>query len=83
MEHEIRVMNKRHITVDEVTSVNSFDETCIYVNLKEGGLLIYGKDLQMDGLDTDEGRFSAEGEIESIVYVKKKDRKSLRERFRK
>ena len=83
MEHEIKVVNKKKITVDEVTGVNSFDETCIYVNLKEGGLLIYGKGLCMDGLDAEEGRFSAEGEIESIVYVKKKERKSLRERFRK
>ena len=83
MEHEIRIVNKTRMTVSGVSCIDGFDETCIYVNLKEEGLLIYGRELHIEGLDLENGILTAAGRIESIAYTKKKEKKSLRERFRK
>ena len=83
MNHEINIMGKTHITVSAVSSVDGFDENCIFVNLQEDGLLIYGKGLHIEGLDLDTGVLTAAGHIESIAYAKKREKKSLRERLRR
>lgn len=83
MNHEINMINRARITVSEVCSVDGFDENCIFVNLKEDGLYIYGRGMHIEGLDLDNGVLTAAGQIESIVYAKKKIKKTLRERFRK
>ena len=83
MNHEINIINKKGITVSAVSSIDAFDENCIFVNLQEDGLLIYGKGLHIEGLDLDTGVLTAAGHIESIAYAKKREKKSLRERFRR
>jgi len=81
--HEINITNKSLITVSEVTSVDGFDEEAIFVNLKEEGLVIYGKNLHIEGLDLEDGKLVAAGKIESLTYTKKKIKKSIWERLRK
>ncbi|MBR3785828.1 MAG: sporulation protein YabP [Firmicutes bacterium] len=83
MNHEINICNKTNITVSAVSSIDGFDENCIFVNLQQEGLLIYGKNLHIEGLDLEAGVLTAAGQIESIAYAKKKEKKSLRERFRR
>lgn len=83
MNHEINIMNQTSITVSQVISIDEFDEGCIFVNLEKDGLMIYGKGLHIEGLDLETGLLTAAGQIESIAYAKKKERKSLRERFRR
>jgi hypothetical protein len=39
--------------------------------------------MHIEGLDLDDGILTAAGQIESIIYAKKKIKKTLRERFRK
>ena len=83
MNHEINIINQTNITVSQVSSIDGFDETCIYVNLKEKGLIIYGKELHIEGLDLDAGLLTAAGQIESIAYAKKREKKSFKERLRR
>lgn len=83
MSHEINITGKTNITVSAVSSIDGFDETCIFVNLQNEGLLIYGKGLHIEGLDLDAGILTAAGQIESIAYAKKKEKKTLRERLRR
>ena len=83
MDHEVRIMNRNTIIVDAVSSVDSFDETCILLNLKEEILVIYGKNLRMEGLDTEEGRFYGAGEIESIAYTKLKKKPKFLEKLKR
>jgi hypothetical protein len=45
--------------------------------------MIYGKGLHIEGLDLEEGVLTAAGQIDSIAYAKKREKKSLRERFRR
>lgn len=81
MDHEISVVNREKIIVTAVTSVDGFDETCICVNLKENQLIIYGRNLHIEGLDMDDGVLTAAGYIENIGYARKKEKKSLKKRF--
>lgn len=83
MNHELHIEGKSKIEVTEVTSVDGFDEEAIFINLKEEGLIIYGKNMHIESLDLDTERLIATGEVESIAYTKKKIRKSIWERFRK
>ena len=83
MNHELHIEGKEKIEVTEVTSVDGFDEEAICINLKEEGLMIYGRNLHIESLDLDIGRLIATGEVESIAYTKKKIKKNIWERFRK
>ncbi len=81
MNHEINICNKTNITVSAVSSIDGFDENCIFVTLQEDGLLIYGRGLHIEGLDLEAGILTAAGQIESIAYAKKREKRSLRERL--
>lgn len=81
MEHEIHIVERKQIVVSDVTSVDGFDENCICVNLKEEQLLIYGKSLHIEGLDMEAGVLTAAGQIESLGYAKKKEKRTLRDRI--
>lgn len=79
--HYIEIENKRRISVTEVTSVEAFDEETILTNLKEEGLVISGKNLHIEVLDLEEGKMVAEGEIDSLVYTKKKNKSGILDKF--
>lgn len=83
MSHEMFIENKTHMVVTDVSSVEGFDEDAIFVNLKEEALTIYGKNLHIESLDLDEGKLIATGEVESLIYSKKREHKNFFERFRK
>lgn len=70
--HYIQLENKQRMTVTAVTAVDAFDEETILADLKEESLIISGKNLHIEILDLEEGKMAASGEIESIVYTKKK-----------
>lgn len=81
--HNLQMENRKSLTMTGVISVEGFDEETILINLEGGGLVISGKNLHIEGLDLDEGRLTAEGEIEALTYAKKKVRKPFFERFRR
>lgn len=83
MNHEVNLYNRTNITVSDVSSIDGFDENCIFVNLQQESLVIYGKGLHVEGLDLESGILTAAGQIESIAYAKKKEKKSFIERFRR
>lgn len=77
MYHEMNIINREKIVVTAVTSVDEFDENCISVNLEENQLVIYGTNLRIAGLDMEEGVLTAAGRVDSVAYVRKKEKKSL------
>jgi len=83
MDHEITILQRKRIVVSDVSSVDGFDEGAIFISLHEGGLIIYGTDLHMEGLDLEEGILNATGNVISVEYTKKKERKTWWERFRR
>jgi len=83
MSHDLYIENKEKLTITDVSSVGEFDETVIFVNLKEERLMVYGENLHIESLDLQDGKLIATGKVESLTYSKKKERKSIFERFRK
>lgn len=81
--HYLQLEEKNRLTVTEVISVEGFDDNLMVVNLQNEELLVSGRDLGIELLDLEEGRLIAAGQIESLVYNKKKQRKKMLERFRK
>lgn len=81
MNHEVNIENKKQITISGVSSIDGFDENSIFVNLENEGMIVFGKDLHIEGLDLETGQLVATGQIEALEYAKKKVKKSLRERF--
>lgn len=81
--HYLQLENKQRMTVTAVTAVDAFDEETILADLKEESLIISGKNLHIEILDLEEGKMAASGEIESIVYTKKKSSHGLWERLRR
>lgn len=72
--HVVNIDNRERISVTEVTDIQSFNEETIFLNLKNGGLIIKGEDLHIQKLDLEEGRVLITGSISSALYTQKKDR---------
>lgn len=81
MQHDVYMENRERITVTAVTGVDEFDESAVFVNLKEAGLVICGRNLHIEALDLEDGKLIATGHVESLSYTKHKERKSFFERF--
>lgn len=83
--HVLQMENKSRLSMTEIQSVEGFDDETVLVNLKGEGLVISGKALHIETLDLEEGVLALTGEIESLVYTEKKEKKShfegLRRRF--
>lgn len=80
-EHYLELENKSRLTVTAVTSVEGFDDTLMVINLTDEEIQVYGKNLTIELLDLENGKLIAKGYIENIGYVKRKKKKSLKERF--
>ena len=72
--HVITIDNRQKLTVTEVADIDNFDEEVSCANLKEGGLLIQGKGMNIQMLDLAEGKAVITGEINSLTYKQKKDK---------
>ncbi len=83
MGHELYIENKEKMTITDVSSVDEFDESAIFANLKEESLTIYGNNLHIESLDLEEGKLIVTGIVESLTYSKRKEKKSIFARFQK
>ena len=72
--HYITIENREKITVSQVADVDAFDEETLWANLKEGGIEITGKNLNVQKLDLQEGILIVIGDILSVAYTSKKVR---------
>ena len=73
--HIITIDNRQKMSITEVGDIDSFDEEEICANLKVGGLQLKGKNLHIQQLDLSEGKAVITGEIHSLAYTQRKDKK--------
>ncbi|MBO4979649.1 MAG: sporulation protein YabP [Clostridia bacterium] len=66
--HEIRVTNRKQMTVDGVKDVIGFDETEVHLLTALGDMTIEGSDLRVKVLDVERGVVSLEGRVDGIFY---------------
>lgn len=71
-EHSVIMSNRRAVSLTGVSKVNGFSDTQVELETCMGGLIIKGKELTMNKLNTDTGEISVNGQINSIQYTAKK-----------
>ncbi len=83
--HTVNINNRQMITITDVKEIDSFDEDEVRATLKEGAMIIKGNKLHMQLLDLKECKAVIAGRIDSLMYVKvrEKGEKSLFARLMK
>ncbi len=69
--HHIGIENRERITITQVVDVDAFDEETLWANLKEGGLVLTGQNLNIEKLALDEGVLVVSGKLCTLTYTEK------------
>lgn len=78
--HQVTLQARRALHISGVKHVDSFTEVHIVLQTSMGTLNIRGKSLRIEHLDLDDGRFIAQGEVDSLAYQQaggRRDRERL------
>ena len=75
--HFVELVKREKILAGGVEDVIAFSEDKIELKTNMGRLIIRGKKLNINKLDTDNGKLDASGEIRTLEYTEKKDKGSL------
>jgi sporulation protein YabP len=70
--HEITVRSRRTVVIEGVRHVDNFDDDTIVLATELGLLTIRGRGLTIHQLDLEEGHFTAEGDIDALIYSRKR-----------
>jgi sporulation protein YabP len=81
--HQILLVGRRVLTIDGVKQVDSFDDDTILLNTHLGTLTIRGKNLRIQQLDVESGRFAAEGDVDALQYAPRRDMRNAQGLFQK
>lgn len=71
-EHSVVIDNRRKMSLTGVSEVAEFSESLVELKTCMGGLVIKGKGLNINKLNTDTGELNVNGEIISVQYTAKK-----------
>ena len=72
--HSVQIDNREKMTITDIKEIDSFDEEEIRASLRQGAMVIRGEDLHIQMLDLTEGRAQIAGVINSLMYVKVKEK---------
>ncbi len=72
--HSVTIENRETLTVTDIKEIDSFDEEEVRAALMNGAMIIRGKKLHIRMLDLDAGRAVIVGVIDSLMYVKVKEK---------
>ena len=72
--HVVTIDNRQRISITDISEIDSFDEEEIRASLRQGAMVIRGEDLHIQMLDLTEGRAQIAGVINSLMYVKVKEK---------
>ncbi len=71
-DHVVTVNGRRAVVIEGVRQVDNFDDNTIVLATELGLLTIRGRGLTIHQLDLEAGHFSADGDIDALVYSRKK-----------
>lgn len=72
--HSVTIDNREKTTITDILEIDSFDEAEIRATLKRGAMVIKGEKLHIQILDLQEGRAVITGTVNSLMYVKVKEK---------
>lgn len=81
--HNVVLKDRKILELTGVKQIDSFDANEFLLETAQGWMVISGKDLTLDKLDTERGDVVIRGLIESMAYVSNKKGKSADSMFSK
>ncbi|MFQ7473527.1 MAG: YabP/YqfC family sporulation protein [Anaerovoracaceae bacterium] len=72
--HSVMIDNRITTTITDIKEIDSFDEDEVRATLNKGAMIIKGKGLNIQSLDLTEGRAVISGTVDSLMYVKVKEK---------
>lgn len=72
--HKVTIENREMTTITDIVEIDSFDEEEIRATLKKGALVIRGTNMNIQKLDLQTGEAVIGGIINSLMYVKVKEK---------
>ena len=72
--HTVTIENRDTVTVTDIREIDSFDEEEVRATLGKGAMIIKGSGLHIHMLDLDEGRAVVTGTVDSLMYVKVREK---------
>lgn len=72
--HSVTIDNRITTTITDIKEIDSFDEDEVRATLNKGAMIIKGKGLNIQSLDLTEGRAVISGTVDSLMYVKVKEK---------
>lgn len=76
-EHGITLSNRSKMTITGVLDVMCFNDDKIELKTNMGKLIIKGRSLNINKLNTDSGELNVTGEIQILEYVNKKNKEGM------
>ena len=81
--HELHLLQRNELRLCDVEEVLSFDEEGVKLQTFCGEMLVEGKDLHIDVLDTEHGMLSLTGRIDGVFYCEETVKKGSGQWFGK
>lgn len=72
--HTVTIENRDTVTVTDIREIDSFDEEEVRATLGKGVMIIKGSGLHIHMLDLNEGRAVVTGTVDSLMYVKVREK---------
>lgn len=72
--HELRLEERKKLSVTGVREVESFDEETVIMHTVHGVLIVRGQDLHLQTLSIDGGCVAVDGTIEALSYAEPQKR---------
>lgn len=72
--HRVMIDNREKLTMTDIADIDSFDEQEIHAKLRSGTVIIKGEKLHIHMLDLRAGEAEITGVINSLMYVKVKEK---------
>ncbi|MGN0106225.1 MAG: sporulation protein YabP [Hominilimicola sp.] len=69
-EHSLTMMNRANMSLSGVKDVSEFSDSRVVLKTTMGGLVIKGRKLSINQLNTDAGTLDVNGEIQCVQYTK-------------
>ena len=70
----VTLENREKTTITDIREIDSFDEQEIRATLNTGAMVIRGEKLHIQVLDLNEGKAVISGRVDSLIYVKAKEK---------
>lgn len=79
--HGVSIAERKNVLVTGVKKIESFDNEEFFMDTTLGFLVIKGSELEIIKLDTYQGNVSIKGNVDSLSYSVKEDKKVKDESF--